>query len=161
MSVSSGRQVNRDRIRRRLYSDTTDLHDISYENLEHPLKTSFLVPMANACNNVTRSELDTSTMSECPSQTPSMTSNNSDYEQLIRWSETNSSDYINAETVQNFDSLTSLINALLKSTTATLMTIKINCESEMIVTYQFMPKLKQDYMLVKIDKKYAMLMKAF
>ncbi|XP_066928126.1 uncharacterized protein [Clytia hemisphaerica] len=146
---------------RKRFSD--DLTGVSYDHIENTYRNSFLLPtrdntklptqrestskLGTDLNDNEIGELDTKKLSELEPQ--------------IQWVQENCSDYVNTETVENCAQLNTLLNILMKMPSATLVTMKIVGSSEINVTYQFMDKFKQDYMVVKINPGYAMLMKTF
>ena len=139
-----------------------DLTGVSYDHIENTYRNSFILPTPDTTRTRINEDTDSAfdindnfVGDEMDSQ------KHSELEPQIHWVKENCSDYVNTETVRNCAQLNTLLNILLKMPSATLVTMKILESYEINVTYQFMDKFKQDYMVVKIKPGYAMLMKTF
>jgi len=132
---------------------------VTYDHIENTYRNSFILPTRDNKLSET-SETDETDMNENLLGEVD-TKKHSELEPQIQWLQQNLGDYVNTETVRNCAQLHTLLNILLKMPSATLVTMKIESPSDISVTYQFMDKFKQDYMVVKINPGYAMLMKTF
>lgn len=141
-----------------------DLTGVSYDHIENTYRNSFILPTPDKKSTTGNTKTDnfTDLNDNCIDDENELDSKKHlELEPQIHWVKENCSDYVNTETVSNCAQLNTLLNILLKMPSATLVTLKILDSSEINVTYQFMDKFKQNYMVVKIRPGYAMLMKTF
>lgn len=150
--------------------DSEDLTGVTYDHIEHSTKDSFILPISKAQMSSTKTRQlsdsensDNTLLSDINENIVENvdTRKQEELELQIEWVRKHCSDYINTETVTNCTDLKSLLDVLMKVTTAALVTLKIVNENEITVTYQFMEQFKRNYMFIKISPGYAMLMKAF
>lgn len=157
------RQNSRDSKKR----DSEDLTGVTYDHFQHSTKDSFILPISNQMSpRKSQGTLVTDENSLTSDVNENMVEKTDLKKQLelelqIEWVKKHCSDYINTETVTSCADLQVLMDILMKMTTAVLVTLKIVSSKEITVTYQFMEQFKRDYMFVKINPGYAMLMKAF
>ncbi|XP_057303524.1 uncharacterized protein LOC130640928 isoform X3 [Hydractinia symbiolongicarpus] len=143
-------------VRRNLFTDAEHFSGVSCQTLDQPIRNSFILPLKGRRTT----SIDDENVSDISEKNISK-SRKAELSTQVKWVEEHGSDYINTETVSNCSELLMLLNILMKSTHAALVTVKVNTTTEIAVTYQFMKKFKQDYMIVRINKGCCMLMKAF
>ena len=83
------------------------------------------------------------------------------YAEQLTWFKENGRDFVALESMQTLSEVTALLFVLAESKTPTLIRIRVNCSQIITLSYQFLDKFKQEFMMLKVNESYCMFMAPF
>lgn len=83
------------------------------------------------------------------------------YAEQLKWVKENGQDFVALESMKTAREVSALLFALAENKAPTLVQLKINCNEKITVSYQFLDKFKQEFMMLKVSKDYFMFMVPF
>ena len=84
-----------------------------------------------------------------------------DIMKMFSWIKGEGLDYVHTEKAANLADVETILDVMLSFTIPIQLTFKVNSSTDISITYQFLPKFKEDYMILKINRNHCMVMRAF
>ncbi|XP_065669245.1 uncharacterized protein LOC100209369 isoform X1 [Hydra vulgaris] len=84
-----------------------------------------------------------------------------DVMKMFSWQIGESLDYVHTEKAESLVDVETILDVMLTSTIPIQVTFKVNSSIDISITYQFLPKFKDEYMVLKISRTHCMVMRAF
>ena len=79
----------------------------------------------------------------------------------IDWVKEQGEDYVALETLDSIEEIILLLGVFMSSKTPAALGFKINHNSTITVSYQFLHNFKNDFMMLKVDDKYCVFISPF
>eukprot|EP00112_Aurelia_sp_Birch-Aquarium-sp1_P007473 Seg1815.4 transcript_id=Seg1815.4/GoldUCD/mRNA.D3Y31 product="hypothetical protein" protein_id=Seg1815.4/GoldUCD/D3Y31 len=79
----------------------------------------------------------------------------------LAWVKKNGGDIVALETLHTMAEVAALLDALIHNSSTTLLQMKVNCSESVTVSYQFLEKFRQDFMMLKCRDSHCMFMVPF
>ncbi|XP_065052088.1 uncharacterized protein LOC135681499 isoform X2 [Rhopilema esculentum] len=79
----------------------------------------------------------------------------------LSWVKENGQDFVALETLKTTSEISALLCVLAESKSPTLIQLKVNCSETITVSYHFLEKFRQEFMMLKVNDNYCMFMAPF
>ena len=79
----------------------------------------------------------------------------------LAWVKKNGGDFVALDTLHTMAEVSALLSALIHNSSPTLLQMKVNCSESITVSYQFLEKFRQDFMMLKCRDSHCMFMAPF
>ena len=83
------------------------------------------------------------------------------YAEQLAWFRDNGRDFVALETMKTLTEASALLSVLVENKSPTLVQLKVTCSQTITVSYQFLDKFKQEFMMLKVSDSYCMFMAPF
>ena len=83
------------------------------------------------------------------------------YAEQLAWVRENGSDFVALESMKSVDEISALLFAMAENKSPTLLQLRMSCNETITVSYQFLDKFKQEFMMLKVCEGYYMFMAPF
>jgi len=113
--------------------------------------------------NITNDLNNNINISECQYKVcdKQMKQKHKELKKLISWLSDESYDYVHSEQAQNLSDVEIFLDVMKSSRIPVQMKLEVNSPTDINLTYQFLPKFKDEFMILNISKTHCMVMRAF